>query len=180
VIPSGLLPALLLTIEPADALTQRETTDPAPRPGDKLITGSALESVWPRKLPFSPLALIIRTLPNDAAKAHRDYTQLTPPYLSREAAELLVTRGIEHLVCDLPSIDRAHDEGRLTTHRVFFGLPAGSRSLQEARRPHSTVTELAFIPNSVADGPYLLEIQAPAIDGDAVTSRPLLYAFQQP
>jgi hypothetical protein len=31
----------------------------------------------------------------------------------------------------------------------------------------------------VADGPYLLEIQVPAIGGDAVPSRPLLYTFEQ-
>ena len=36
-----------------------------------------------------------------------------PRHLTREAAEFLVARGIEHLLVDLPSIDRAHDEGRL-------------------------------------------------------------------
>jgi hypothetical protein len=124
--------------------------------------------------------MIIRTLPNEAAKIRRDYTDSTPPYLSREAAEFLVARGIEHLVVDLPSIDRAHDEGRLTSHRVFFGLPRGSQSLQQAARPGSTITELAFIPDEIADGPYLLEIQVPAIGGDAVPSRPLLYMFESP
>ena len=58
---------------------------------------------------------------------------MTAPYLSREAAEFLVARGIEHLVVDLPSIDRAHDEGRLTAHRVFFGLPPGSHASSHAR-----------------------------------------------
>jgi kynurenine formamidase len=124
--------------------------------------------------------MVIRTLPNEAAKMWRDYTGSTPPYLSREAAEFLVARGVEHLVVDLPSIDRAHDEGRLTTHRVFFGLPRGSRSLESAGRPASTVTELAFIPDEIADGPYLLQIQVPAIGGDAVPSRPLLYALESP
>src|SRR5262249_52682114 len=113
-------------------------------------------------------------------KLGRDYSDITPPYLSRDAAEFLVFRGIEHLVVDLPSIDRAHDEGRLTAHRVFFGLPPGSHSLSQARRPRSTVTELAFIPDAVTDGPYLLEIQVPAIAGDAVPSRPLLYMFESP
>ena len=94
-----------------------------------MITRSALEQGWPRTLPFQPRAMVIRTLPNDTDKMRRDYTDTTPPYLSREAAEFLVARGIEHLVVDLPSIDRSHDEGRLTAHRVFFGLPGGSRSL---------------------------------------------------
>jgi arylformamidase len=180
VIPPGLLPALLVTIEPVQARAQLETTDPTPEPGDSLITRQALDSSWPKALPFEPRALIIRTLPNEAEKVRRDYTDGTPPYLTREAAQFLVARGIEHLVCDLPSIDRAHDEGRLTAHRVFFGLPPGSTTLRESLRPRATVTELTFIPNTVADGPYLLEIQAPAIGGDAVPSRPLLYAFAQP
>jgi arylformamidase len=178
--PPGLVPALLVTIEPIDAHGALETTDPAPQPGDKLITRQAIENAWPKTLPFRPRALVIRTLPNDPDKIRRDYTDSTPPYLSREAAEFVVGRGIEHLVVDLPSIDRAHDEGRLTTHRVFFGLPHGCKTLAMVGRPRSTVTELAFIPDEVSDGAYLLEIQVPAIGGDAVSSRPLLYAFEQP
>jgi arylformamidase len=178
-VPAGLVPALLTTIEPVEAQRTLETTEPTPQPGDKLITRSALEQGWPGMLPFRPLAAVIRTLPNDTDKQRRDYTHSTPPYLSREAAEFLVARGIEHLVVDLPSIDRSYDEGRLTAHRVFFGLPRGARSLALAGRPRSTVTELAYIPTAVADGPYLLEIQVPAIGGDAVPSRPLLYMFEQ-
>jgi arylformamidase len=124
---------------------------------------------------FAPRALVLRTLPNSPDKQHQDYTDQTPPYLSREAASLLVEHGIEHLVVDLPSIDRSHDEGRLTAHRMFFGLPRGSTTLTQATRPRATVTELVFIPDATPDGPYLLELQVPALGGDAVPSRPLLY-----
>jgi arylformamidase len=124
---------------------------------------------------FEPRALIIRTLPNPPDKQHRNYSDSTPPYLSREAAELLIERGIEHLVVDLPSIDRAHDEGRLTAHRIFFGLPPSSTTLAQATRARATVTELAYIPDAASDGSYLLELQVPALGGDAVPSRPLLY-----
>jgi kynurenine formamidase len=179
-VPPELIPAVLTSIEPIDASATRETTEPTPQPGDKLITRAALEAAWRRRPPFQPRALVIRTLPNDSRKAALDYTNLNPPYLSREAAESLVAHGIEHLVVDLPSIDRAHDEGRLTAHRVFFGLPRGSTSLALAQRARCTVTELAFIPAEVADGPYLLQIQVPAIAGDAVPSRPLLYVFESP
>jgi len=194
VAPLGLLPTLLVSIEPIDAATSRESTDPVPRPGDKLITRQALERSWlaataaraaseartesrSQPAPFEPRALIIRTLPNTPTKRHRDYSDSTPPYLSREAAELLVDRGIEHLVVDLPSIDRSHDEGRLTAHRIFFGLPPGSTELAQATRARATVTELAYIPDAVTDGLYLLELQVPALGGDAVPSRPLLYAL---
>jgi kynurenine formamidase len=154
VAPKGLIPAVLITVDPTDAT--QESTDPKPQPGDKLVTRMALERNWPRD--YQPEAVVIRTTES--------------AYLTRDAAEFLVARGIEHLVVDLPSIDRAHDEGRLTAHRVFFGLPHGETA---ATRPQATVTELARIPSEVPDGAYLLEIQVPAIAGDAVPSRPLLY-----
>jgi arylformamidase len=178
IVPSGLLPALLLSVAPVDAKLADEGTDPVPQPGDLLITRRALERRWCEvTAPFEPSALVIRTLPNRPDKRHQEYSNQTPPYLSRETAELLVERGIEHLVVDLPSIDRAHDEGRLTTHRIFFGLPRDSVTLTQATRARSTVTELAYIDDSVADGPYLLELQVPALGGDAVPSRPLLYTL---
>jgi arylformamidase len=172
-VPAGPIPALLLSIDPEAAAG--EGTEPAPEPADRLITRRALERAWPRSLPFAPQAVVIRTLPNTADKRTRDYTGASPPYLSREAAALLVTRAVQHLVVDVPSIDRARDEGRLTAHRLFFGLPRGATHLAEATRAAATVTELAFIPEELADGACLLELQVPALGGDAVPSRPLLY-----
>jgi arylformamidase len=181
VAPFGLLPALLLSIWPTNAAASRESTEPMPLPNDSLITKSAILESWAKanastpQPHFAPRALVLRTLPNSPDKQHQDYTDQTPPYLSREAASLLVEHGIEHLVVDLPSIDRSHDEGRLTAHRIFFGLPRGSTTLTQATRPRATVTELVFIPDATPDGPYLLELQVPALGGDAVPSRPLLY-----
>jgi arylformamidase len=172
VVPKGLLLAVLITVQPTSAT--QESTDPKPQAGDKLVTRAALERNWPSCLTsgstssgagaperhdYEPRAVVIRT------------TEAS--YLTRDAAEFLVARNIEHLVVNLPSIDRAHDEGRLTAHRVFFGLP--TRATAAATRPHATITEFAHIPPEVSDGLYLLEIQAPAIAGDAVPSRPLLY-----
>ena len=180
VIPIGLLPALLLSIEPVSAAASSESTEPAPQKGDRLVTGAALEAAWPKSLPGSPRALVIRTSSARAASAGSTSPAqpMPPPYLSREAATLLVQRGIEHLVVDLPSIDRGEDEGRLTAHRVFFGLPRGSQTLSQAQRAHCTVTELARVPHELPDGFYLLELQTPAIGGDAVPTRPLLYRIQ--
>ena len=193
VAPLGFVPALVVSVEPVEAATSRESTEPAPQPGDRLITRRALEASWnaagdsrappePRparellaSAPITPRALVIRTLPNTPTKQHQDYSESTPPYLTREAASLLVERGIEHLVVDLPSIDRSHDEGCLTAHRIFFGLPPGSVTLAQATRARATVTELAYISDTVPDGAYLLELQVPALGGDAVPSRPLLY-----
>jgi arylformamidase len=174
VVPAGLVPALLVSVTPEAAAL--EGSDPAPAALDRLVTRRALERAWPRA-PFEARALIVRTLPNGIAKRTRDYSGTTPPYLSREAAQLLVERGILHLVVDLPSLDREHDEGRLSAHRLFFGLPPGVSDLAAAARPDATVTELAYIPDVAADGAFLLELQVPALGGDAVPSRPLLYAL---
>lgn len=175
VVPHGLIPALLLSVRPVASRETRESTDPEPQAEDHLVTSGALRAAWPAALPFAPLALVIRTLPNEPTRRVRDYTDTTPPYLTREAAQLLVERAIGHLVVDLPSIDRTHDDGRLTAHRVFFGLPPGETALARAARSGCTVTELVYVPAGAAEGPYLLELQVPAINGDAVPSRPLLY-----
>ena len=180
VVPAGFLPALLLSVSAEAPGAAGEGSEPAPRPNDRLITRRALERGWPASAPFEAQALLIRTLPNAADKRARDYGAATPPYLSQEAARLLVGRGILHLIVDVPSIDRAHDEGRLTAHRIFFGLPPGSVQLGAAARPGATITELAFMPDELADGAYLLELQVPALGGDAVPSRPLLYRLMTP
>jgi kynurenine formamidase len=175
VVPTGLVAALLLSVTPEAAAVGGESTAPAPAAGDLLISARALAAAWPAASPFEARALVIRTLPNTADKRARDYALATPPYLSREAAQLLVSRGILHLIVDVPSLDRTHDEGRLTAHRIFFGLPPGSAQLRAAARSNATVTELSFVPDELPDGPYLLQIQVPALAGDAVPSRPLLY-----
>src|SRR5262249_48644983 len=140
-----------------------------PRPGDHLVTRRALLGAWPEHTLAPARALVLRTGGGTGGS--------NPPYFSREAAQLLVERGIEHLVVDLPSLDRTHAEGRLPAHRIFFALPPGTSELARATRARCTVTELAHIPESVRDGGYLLELQVPAIAGDAVPSRPLLFAL---
>ncbi len=173
--PVGLLKALLVSVTPTAAGRTEESSRPAPRADDLLITAAALTHAWPAEPPFAPQALIVRTLPNTTLKRTRDYRSEPAAFLSLPAAALLVARGIEHLVLDVPSADRAEDGGQLSAHREFFGLPAGSVSLAAARRPQCTITELAYIDDSVADGVYLLSLQIPALGGDAVPSRPLLF-----
>jgi arylformamidase len=174
-LPHGLLPALLVTLTP-QAAGGAEPCDPPANADDLLITRAALLQSWPKfSLPV-PRALIIRTRPNGADKCIRDYRQQPAPYLTPAAATLLVERGIEHLVLDVPSADRADDGGRLSAHRVFFGLPPGSQVLAEAARAQCTITELAFVPDTISDGSWLLALQVPRIAGDALPSQPLLYA----
>jgi kynurenine formamidase len=175
VVPLAFLPALLLSIGPESAASTPERSGPASRDGDLLMTRAALLRAWPAAMAFAPRALVVRTLPNPPAKRARDYRAQPAPYLSLPAAQLCVERGIEHLVLDVPSADRADDAGLLSAHRAFFGLPAGESRLAAARRPQCTITELAYIDDAVADGSYLLSLQIPGLGGDAVPSRPLLY-----
>ena len=168
--------ALLLSVAPVDASAANETASPEPQRGDRLISARALTAAWQRWPVPQPAALVIRTLPNDAGKLARAYDpQVPPPYLTREAVEAIVARGIEHLLLDVPSLDRSHDEGLLSGHRLFWGLPPGSRSVAQARRPRATVTEMVFVPDHAADGFYLLDLQLAPFVADATPSRPLLF-----
>lgn len=169
-----LIPAVLVSIAPESAASSEETSNPAPAPGDRLITQRVLRSS--AHAPVAAGALIVRTLPNDPEKRHRDYDAAGPaPYFTAEAMQWIVAHDIRHLVVDLPSIDRAADEGRLTAHRLFWGMPAGSRTQAGATRSTCTITELAYIDNAVADGTYLLNLQVAPFMADAAPSRPVLY-----
>ena len=163
VVPIGFLPALLLSV------------CPVAQAGELLITADALAAAWPVAPLFAPRALVLRTLPNTPLKCVQDYRTQPAAFFALGAAQWLVTRGIEHLVLDLPSADRADDGGHLYAHREFFGLPAGATALTAVRRPQCTITELAYIDSAVPDGAYLLCLQIPALGGDALPSRPVLF-----
>ena len=65
-------------------------------------------------------AIAIRTQPNDELKRVTNYSGANPPYLHHEAAAYLVECGVEHLLIDLPSVDREEDEGKLSAHKTFW------------------------------------------------------------
>jgi hypothetical protein len=203
IIPQRLLVAVLLTVQPQRAADSGEGSVPPPAPEDWLITAAAIARAWPAPLAarLGVRAAVIRTLPNErhrfsdppnapvsgapetplALAASAAATTPAPaPFLSREAMLALVERGIEHLVLDVPSADRASDGGALTAHRIFFGLPPQSTQLAASTRADCTLTELAYVADTIADGWYLLSLQAPAIAGDAVPSRPVLYPLRVP
>ena len=175
VVPRGPMPAVVVSVVPEQARESNETTDPQPFATDTLISKRRLRAAWPMTRMVDPVAAIIRTLPNDSAKRTRDYSDLVPPYLTREAVEWLIEKRIEHLVLDVPSLDRTHDEGHLIGHRLFFGLPPGSSTRGDAARSRATITELAFVPDEVPDGPCVLALAVPAIGGDAVPCQPIVY-----
>jgi arylformamidase len=144
---------------------------------DLVITLEALEAATEA---FShPLsrdkALIVRTLPNDDSKMTREYGDVIPPYFSTDAMQYVVDCGVKHLLVDLPSIDRIFDDGVLANHRMFWNVEKGSVETYENTRINSTITELIYVPNEVADGEYLLNLQIAPFEADASPSRPVLF-----
>ena len=113
-------------------------------------------------------ALIIRTLPNDDSKKHRNYSGSNPPYLKHETVAWLVEHSVKHLLIDLPSVDREEDGGALLAHKAFWQFPT-------ERRLDCTITELIYVQNDIPDGLYLLNIQIAPFELDVSPSKPMIY-----
>ncbi|MGF1534613.1 MAG: cyclase family protein [Bernardetiaceae bacterium] len=119
-------------------------------------------------------ALILRSLPNTPDKKTQHYSGTNPPYLSPELGQALARAGVEHLLVDLPSVDKERDEGKLLVHRGFWGLDGGNIRYQ------ATITELIYVPDDLPEGCYLLNLQVPALYMDAVPSQPVVFpTFQE-
>ena len=144
----------------------------APRPqpnGDLVVMLADVQAALAQQLDRSiPEALILRTLPNDEAKRRRQYSGTNPTYIEPALAEFLVEHNVQHFLLDLPSVDREEDAGQLLAHHAFWCYPAQPRF-------GATITELIFVPDEVADGLYLLNIQITSLELDASPSKPVLY-----
>ncbi|PRX41563.1 cyclase family protein [Salegentibacter salegens] len=134
---------------------------------DKVISEAILkEKIQPNETE----ALIIRTLPNFREKQTKKYSHTNWPYLSEEAAIFLRNSGVKHLLIDLPSVDKEKDGGKLLAHKAFWNYPKNTRF-------DATITELVYVPNSIEDGNYLLNLQIASFENDASPSKPVLYKF---
>lgn len=163
-LPQSLMPAVLVSVTPVKEA------------GDALITRTVLAAAMDRYGKDERVALIVRTLPNDAAKTSAIYGDtLEPPFFTAEAMAYLVEHGVRHLLVDIPSIDRMHDGGRLTNHHIFWNVPQGRHEAAAGPHMERTVTEMIFVPDDMADGRYLLNLQVPAFASDAAPSRPVIY-----
>lgn len=136
--------------------------------GDRVIFQEQLAEIFAEN---EAEALIIRTLPNDDLKLRQQYSGANPPYLHHEGLEYLVRCGVQHLLLDLPSVDREEDGGLLLGHRAFWKYP-------QATRIHATITEMVYVPNHVRDGLYLLNLQTTSLDLDASPSKPVIFSLQ--
>lgn len=119
-------------------------------------------------------ALIIRTLPNQKDKKSRKYSNTNPPYLSEDAAIFIRESEIQHLLIDLPSVDKEHDEGKLLAHKAFWNVK-DTHNLNSDARFNATITEMIYVPNEIEDGNYILNLQIASFENDASPSKPILY-----
>jgi arylformamidase len=156
------------TLRKAFFVTSIITVTPRHIDQDLVITEDMLAAVLPE---YCPEAVIIRTLPNDVSKLSRLYSGTNFPYLHVDAMRLLVSRGVDHLLIDLPSVDREEDGGALAAHRAFW--------LEAADRTHCTISEMVFVPDEVNDGLYLMNLQTAAFENDATPSRPVVFALKE-
>lgn len=138
---------------------------------DLVITKTQVEAALKGK---TPEALVIRTLPNEEAKKSKNYSHTNPPYLGEAAAVFIREAGIKHLLVDLPSVDKEKDEGKLLAHKAFWNA-TDVVNLNSDARHDATITELVFVPDTVADGSYLLNLQMASFENDAAPSKPVLY-----
>lgn len=116
-------------------------------------------------------ALIIRVLPNNKEKINMDYSGKNATYILSDDMKKIVDAGINHIVLDLPSVDKEWDNGLLLSHHIFWQYP-------ENTREHASITEFAFIEDIILDGDYLLKLNISNFISDAAPSRPVLYAIQ--
>lgn len=173
----SLMTALLVSVVPVSAAEQKDDDSPDRPETDRLITRQALEKAA-SGFPEPTDALIVRTLPNPADKKTQNHAESMPPYFSTQAMKW-VTKRYEHLLVDLPSVDRSHDQGKLSGHRIFWGMKHDSREYRSAGFPDRTITEMIFVDDAVGDGLYLLNLQIPAFVSDAAPSRPRLFPLKE-
>lgn len=138
---------------------------------DFVITKTQIEEVLNGK---TPEAIVIRTLPNEAEKKSKNYSNTNPPYLEEAAATFIRECGIKHLLIDMPSVDRESDEGRLVAHKAFWNVK-DINNLNADARHDATITEMVYVNDDVKDGSYLLNLQIASFENDASPSKPVLY-----
>lgn len=177
-LPQSLMPAAVISVTPESASETDEVYHPAPETRDTLITRTALRSTMTGYKEEELTALIVRTLPNDTSKTTAKYgDRHRPAFFTADAMSYLVQRGVQHLLVDIPSIDKMHDEGNLTNHHIFWNVPEGTRDATPDARVEKTVTEMIFVDDEITDGLYLLNLQVPAFRSDAAPSRPIVYGL---
>lgn len=169
------IPCTLITIPTESIFNTNDTYEPLLNENDKIITRSILKECLLHSNSSFLKGLIIRTTPNDKSKISMKYSENESPFFSIEAMEFIYELGIEHLLVDFPSLDRAYDDGMLTAHHIFWNISKGSHLINNESRLFATVTEMIYVDENVENGNYLLNLQIAPFESDASPSRPIIY-----
>lgn len=173
-----LIPATVLTVSCCDLGESGEAYGGDWAPDDSVITGAALEAAWGQLDCADEFrrALVLRIgSASQRFESLADHSGTNPPFLTTEAVRWLRSVGCDHLLVELPSVDRESDGGALPNHHRFFGVEPGRPADEEARR--RSITEMIAVDSNIDDGPYILALQFPRLQTDAAPSRPILYAL---
>ncbi len=178
--------AIVVSVKPCSAGLTTEGYDPPLGIADFVVTEKELErsftaAVAKQSIPKQSIShLVMRTEPNSPQKRSRKYELTDPvPFFTSDAIRWIVNSGFQHLLVDVPSVDRMLDDGRLNSHCLFFGVEIGTRKIIDGAGLNRTITEMIFVPDEVADGAYWINLQIPAWNLDAAPSRPIVYPIQE-
>ena len=168
-----MIPATLVSVTPRNTT---ENYTPDLNKEDLVITKEDLKLQLKDINPAFLQGLIIRTIPNLENKKSRDYMKVSPAFFSIDAMEYIVSLGVVHLLVDTPSVDRLLDDGHLSAHNIFWETKGKEFN---PNTQNKTITEMIFVPSSLEDGAYLLNLQIPAFVSDAAPSRPIIYKINE-
>lgn len=135
---------------------------------DSVISHSEMKAIL-SELPKGTSALALNVYGNFNA----DNSGSNPAYFLAETMELIVKYGIEHLIVNIPSVDKEEDGGILAAHHTFWNYKRSG-----SPRFGATITELATFPEDLEAGSYIVEIQIAPIHSDASPSRIFLYPIE--
>ena len=168
------IPAVLISVETHKFKLCNESYHCPVQNNETVITYESIKSQIEKYRDFSPTALIIRTFPNNDKKKSLQFNESPPPFFTNDALQYIDKLGIHHLIVDIPSVDRMSDDGILGNHRIFWG-DGMNPQCDVNSNSKKTITEMAYIPDSIEDGTYFVNIQIPHFVCDAAPSRPLLF-----
>ena len=171
ILPVNFLTALVITIEPSLFIDSNESYHTDIDNSERVITCSDIKEKIESLRDISSNVLIIRTLPNCKDKMFNKYIGNMHPFFTSEAIRFISSLGIQHLIVDTPSIDRADDGAQLLNHKIFWNIEGST----DNKLLNRTITELCFIHNYISDGHYLIQFLFPNFVSHVAPTRPILY-----
>ena len=169
--PKEFLKAALITVDPVKASNATDTYRPNFGETDRIVTGQGIAKALDAIDVGQVDAIVLRT--DD--RLYNFNSGPETPFLSVEAMQAIVKSGVDHLLLDLPSVDRLDDDGHLTAHHIFWNVPEHESVATKESWLHKTITEMVTVDAALKDGFYLLNLQCAPLVSDAAPSRAVIF-----